>query len=246
MYTLIDHYPLVVVKLRSINTSPRFHLRRLPGSIPAISSHRSSSWYHAYRVLTFPRSSSPLSFPSAVSCISLSRTCPTSAVSGVACILGMARLVPSYDFARDTSSRCDSSAVARRVRIGATQPECCTERGFQPVCRGNVDGICGGTFHDSPSTRIKYAFANSYAVQQIAVLGAVVIMRAFMPRKNPFMPSLLQMMPAAGHNPLHCLISASVEEPLVCSSVLMTSNGVVAAAATPPAVPPAMQCVSGS
>ena len=83
---------------------------------------------------------------------------------------------------------------------------------------------------------MKYAFATSYADQQIAVLGAVVSTLAFMPLKNPFIPSLRQIKSAASNNPLACLISRSVDVPLVCSKVFTTSRGVVAAAAIPPAV----------
>ena len=98
----------------------------------------------------------------------------------------------------------------------------------------------------SSSTLMKYAFATSYADQQMAVLGAAVTTRAFIPRKNPFEPSLLQIIPAALDRPLACLISGSDDVPRVCNRVLITSRGVVAAAANPPANPPAVQCVSGS
>lgn len=80
----------------------------------------------------------------------------------------------------------------------------------------------------------------------MAVLGAAVTTLAFMPLKNPFAPSLLEIIPAASQNPLAPRISASVELPLVWSKVLTTSKGVVAAAAIPPARPPAVQCVIGS
>ena len=96
------------------------------------------------------------------------------------------------------------------------------------------------------STRMKYAFATSYALQQIAVLGAAVTTRAFIPLKKPLAPSLLQIIPAAPKRPRACLISGSEAIPLVCRSVLITSRGVVAAAANPPANPPAVQCVKGS
>jgi len=86
----------------------------------------------------------------------------------------------------------------------------------------------------------------SKTYQHIAVLGAAVTTLAFIPLKKPFAPSLLPIILAASINPLHLLISASVELPLVCSSVFITSRGVVAAAAKPPASPPAVQCVSGS
>lgn len=100
--------------------------------------------------------------------------------------------------------------------------------------------------HFSSSTRMKYAFATSYADQQIAVLGAAVTTRAFIPLKNPAAPSLRAMMAAASNKPLAFRSSGSVALPRVCSSVLITSSGVVAAAAIPPAKPPAVQCVRGS
>lgn len=93
---------------------------------------------------------------------------------------------------------------------------------------------------------MKYALATSYADQHIAVLGAAVTTRALIPLKKPFIPSLLQMIPAAPKRPLAFRISASDDVPRVCNNVFTTSNGVVAAAAKPPARPPAVQCTSGS
>jgi len=58
--------------------------------------------------------------------------------------------------------------------------------------------IEGSALHASSSFLIlmKYAFATSYALQQMAVLGAAVTTRAFIPLKNPFAPSLLHIIPA--------------------------------------------------
>ena len=98
----------------------------------------------------------------------------------------------------------------------------------------------------SSSSRMKYAFATSYADQHIAVLGAAVMTRAFMPLKNPPKPPLRHIMPAAPNRPRALLTSASDEAPRVCNNVLITSRGVVAAAANPPARPPAVQCTAGS
>jgi hypothetical protein len=82
--------------------------------------------------------------------------------------------------------------------------------------------------------------------QQIAVLGIVVTMRGFKPRKKPLNPSRRLMIDAALNRPFACRISGSDAVPRVCSNVLMTSSGVVTPAAKPPARPPAMQCVVGS
>ncbi len=86
----------------------------------------------------------------------------------------------------------------------------------------------------------------SYPYQHIAVLGMVVIIRGLNPRQNPAYPSLLLIIAAASTKPFAFRISGSVIDPRVCSSVLITSNGVVIAAAKPPASPPATQCVIGS
>jgi len=88
--------------------------------------------------------------------------------------------------------------------------------------------------------------SDSTTHQQMAVLGAAVTTLALIPRKKPFAPSLLAMILAASIRPLAFRISTSAPFPRVCKSVLITSKGVVAAAASPPASPPAVQCVTGS
>ena len=93
---------------------------------------------------------------------------------------------------------------------------------------------------------MKNALAISYAVQQMAVLGMVVTILGFSPLKKPVQPSLRWMIRAASKSPFTFRNSASAAVPLVCSSVLITSSGVVMPAATPPAIPPAKQCVYGS
>jgi hypothetical protein len=98
----------------------------------------------------------------------------------------------------------------------------------------------------------------------MAVLGMVVTIRGLIPLAKPFIPSLSWIVFAASTRPLptlrqilHSLLSQfsiyiqfrireSDEVPLVCNSVLMTSSGVVIAAATAPAIPPATQWVNGS
>jgi hypothetical protein len=82
--------------------------------------------------------------------------------------------------------------------------------------------------------------------QQIAVLGMVVTILGFNPRKNPRQPSRCRMTAAAWNNPRTFRNSLSVAVPLVCSNVFITSSGVVMPAAIPPATPPAKQCVYGS
>ena len=82
--------------------------------------------------------------------------------------------------------------------------------------------------------------------QQIAVLGMVVRTRGRSPRKKPVQPLRLYMIEAACQRPLACLISRSLEVPRVCRSVLTTSSGVVIAAATAPAKPPAVMWVATS
>lgn len=80
----------------------------------------------------------------------------------------------------------------------------------------------------------------------MAVLGMVVMILGLRPLKNPPHPFLLLIILAASINPRAFRTSVSAIEPLVCSSVLITSKGVVIAAATPPARPPATQWVIGS
>lgn len=75
--------------------------------------------------------------------------------------------------------------------------------------------------------------------QQRALLGMLVRIRGDMPRAKPAAPCRSQMMRAASPMPRAFLIAASSDEPRVCNSVLHTSNGVVTAAATAPAIPPA-------
>lgn len=87
---------------------------------------------------------------------------------------------------------------------------------------------------------------NSYADQQIAVLGIVVTILGRIPLKKPLKPSLRYSNLHPAVNPLTVLSSASVAVPRVCSIVLITSMGVVSPAAKPPATAPATQCVKGS
>src|SRR5271170_4194359 len=82
--------------------------------------------------------------------------------------------------------------------------------------------------------------------QQMAVLGIVVMILGFNPRKNPPHPYCRFIMAAAFKRPLTFLISACSLNPLVCNSVLMASSGVVSPAAKAPARPPATQCEIGS
>lgn len=80
----------------------------------------------------------------------------------------------------------------------------------------------------------------------MAVLGIVVTTLGRTPLKNPRRPSrwYISLQPAV--NPFTDLSSGSEAVPRVCSIVLITSIGVVRAAAKPPATAPAMQCVNGS
>lgn len=82
--------------------------------------------------------------------------------------------------------------------------------------------------------------------QQMAVLGIVVTILGLRPLKKPLQPSRRLMILAASHRPLTFRSSASAADPRVCSRVLITSSGVVTPAASPPASPPAVQCVYGS
>jgi len=68
--------------------------------------------------------------------------------------------------------------------------------------------------------------------QQMAVLGIVVMILGRHPRKNPPQPYWRLMIEAATARPFADLISTSLAVPLVCSSVLMTSSGVVSPAAS--------------
>lgn len=88
------------------------------------------------------------------------------------------------------------------------------------------------------------AFVVTY--QQIAVLGIVAIILGRIPLRNPAQPYCRLMMAAALNRPRAVRISASSAVPLVWRTVFITSNGVVTAAATAPATPPAIQCVNGS
>jgi hypothetical protein len=72
----------------------------------------------------------------------------------------------------------------------------------------------------------------------MAVLGIVVMILGRHPRKNPPQPYWRLMIEAATARPFADLISTSLAVPLVCSSVLMTSSGVVRPAAKAPARPP--------
>jgi hypothetical protein len=65
------------------------------------------------------------------------------------------------------------------------------------------------------------------------------------PLAKPFAPCLLHISCTASLIPRAFRISASVLDPLVCSSVFATSSGVVTAPPTPPAIPPASTCVIG-
>lgn len=87
---------------------------------------------------------------------------------------------------------------------------------------------------------------NSYADQQIAVLGIVVTILGRTPLKKPRKPSLRYRRLAAALKLLTVRASASVAVPRVCSMVLMTSIGVVKPAAKPPPTAPATQWVKGS
>src|SRR4051794_25990071 len=66
------------------------------------------------------------------------------------------------------------------------------------------------------------------------------------PLKKPRAPSFFNKRRQPAINPLTVLSSRSWALPRVCNMVLMTSIGVVRAAAKPPATAPAKQCVTGS
>lgn len=76
--------------------------------------------------------------------------------------------------------------------------------------------------------------------QQRALLGTLVNILGVIPLANPAKPCLCQIIEKASDIPLAFLIAASSEDPRVCSKVLQTSSGVVTAAATAPAIPPAV------
>ena len=166
------------------------------------------------------------------------------------------RSLSEATFANSQCATCSSRTHGKLPAQGLNEaPEACSGwsleltvgwRGCRLLVLSSKRAKSAGAVHFSSSFRIKYAFATSYADQQMAVLGAAVTTLAFMPRKKPFEPSLLQIIPAALKSPFARRISMSVDEPLVCNSVFTTSKGVVAAAAKPPAKPPAVQCVSGS
>ena len=82
--------------------------------------------------------------------------------------------------------------------------------------------------------------------QQIAVLGAMLIIRGTMPRQYPAAPSRRYTRRAAFQIPEQFRILGSPLLPLVWSKVLTTSRGVVAAAPNAPASPPTKQCENGS
>lgn len=86
---------------------------------------------------------------------------------------------------------------------------------------------------------------NSYDSQHKAVLGMAVITLGASPLPNPFSPSLAQMTLKASAIPLTFRMSRSCDVPFVCKIVFATSRGVVTAAATPPATPPDIICVTG-
>jgi hypothetical protein len=72
-----------------------------------------------------------------------------------------------------------------------------------------------------------------------------VTTRGASPRVYPRQPSRRPMMRSASHIPRAARMSGWLLVPRVCRSVFATSSGVVSAAATPPAVPPQIICVSG-
>lgn len=82
--------------------------------------------------------------------------------------------------------------------------------------------------------------------QQIAVLGIVEIILGRSPRRKPAQPNCFLIMLAALKSPRAVRASPFSAVPRVWRTVLITSSGVVTAAATAPARPPAIQCVKGS
>lgn len=97
----------------------------------------------------------------------------------------------------------------------------------------------------SKREKMGHILKNSYDNQHNALLGMNVNTRGDSPLAKPLIPSLCQMIRKASTRPFVFRISASEDDPRVCSSVLATSRGVVTPAATPPASPPAIICVIG-
>lgn len=80
----------------------------------------------------------------------------------------------------------------------------------------------------------------------MAVLGIVVTIRGRTPLKKPRKPSRWYNKRQPPTKLLMFCTAGSLDVPLVCKIVLMTSMGVVRPAAKPPATAPAKQCVTGS
>lgn len=81
--------------------------------------------------------------------------------------------------------------------------------------------------------------------QQSALLGMLARTRGVIPRVNPATPCRSRMIRNASPIPRAFRIVASSEDPRVWRRVLQTSKGVVTAAATAPAMPPAVTWVMG-
>lgn len=79
----------------------------------------------------------------------------------------------------------------------------------------------------------------------MAVDGMFVKIRGCIPREKPESPSRRYIILNASPKPRTLRSSASVAVPRVCNNVFATSSGVVTAAATAPARPPAVICVTG-
>lgn len=91
------------------------------------------------------------------------------------------------------------------------------------------------------SVRFSMYLKNSYVDQQTAVAGMWYNTRALRPLKKPFMPATWYTFLTASLRPRVEPIPPSC----VLISVLHTSSGVVKAAATAPAAPPATMCTPG-
>ena len=192
-------------------------------------------WYHRWGVLVHAAPPTPMLSRESLSALALSfvsKACQHAYLGHTSTLLACRLQLGAMDGMQRASSASLPADWVPIIRCGLVNPA--------PDVRERL--------HASSSflIRIKYAFATSYALQQIAVLGAAVTTRAFIPLKNPFAPSLLHIIPAPWKSPRACLISRSELAPLVCNNVLITSSGVVAAAANPPASPPAVQCIKGS
>lgn len=92
---------------------------------------------------------------------------------------------------------------------------------------------------------IKISLQNSYAVHDIAVPGILNITLGLRPFQKAAYPASLYNALAAVLNPVTCLNVSFYDIPLVCKTVRTQSNGVVNAAAIPPAIPPLTQCKYG-